>query len=230
MALLATQQALKALTSFQIAWSLDESATRQENIARAQGFRRTTASVFPAQVLADNAELDTHTLKQTHTRLYKRLNAAFDQLAAPTSASRLSVGARALCKHYERQSTFFTNINDNNSPPKEKRERGVNNNFVHPFWTKPSGNEDAKNAIARTHLIHLLDLMQTRDPELCWMNIHQIHPNDTTIIELRNMKTLHGMRWTILFDNERDKTVEDNESAIDINSDYKIEFRGFLEP
>ncbi|KAI9343996.1 hypothetical protein BDR26DRAFT_894057 [Obelidium mucronatum] len=197
--------------TFLVPWS--ESPSALETMYRNAGFIRTIASVFPAQLLADFA---TGALKQ-------KLVTAFELQSAPNSSAKLSVGAKALCKHYVRTDRLKKDNSKELDPMEEKKERGHNNDFDHPFWKRPTGSDIAKNEIALDHLTELLAVFQETDAQACWKNVHQIHPNDTTIIEIRNTVNYYGMRWTVIFENPR-------ESKEDVSGPYRLEFRGFLEP
>ncbi|KAJ3356645.1 hypothetical protein HDU83_000507 [Entophlyctis luteolus] len=203
--------AFDVLAACEVPWSNAEVASPQETQYRALGFRRTTASVFPSMVLADCA---------TDPASFRRiLSEAFDRPCNPKS--NLSTGARALCKHYERNTPFFKadvggDAGVEKSPPKSRVHA---NGTIHPFWTKPTGSDTEKNSIARAHLDALLDLVETNDLYRCWKNIHQIHPHDTTIFEARETAALYGMRWTLEFD-----------GAAGLDGMYRAEFRGFVEP
>ncbi|KAI8845041.1 hypothetical protein BJ741DRAFT_586738 [Chytriomyces cf. hyalinus JEL632] len=211
--------ALAILQSFLVPWS--PNPTPLETQYKSLGFMRTASTVF-SQSLITNAQQGI---------LATQLAKAFDAKNNPRST--LSVGARALSKHYERREAFFksssnsdvssTSISDivDTANAKEKK--------LHPHWSRPTGTDADKNGMARAHLIHLLELFDRKGSEetrraLCWKNIHLIHPNDTCIIEIRDRTTLHGMRWTVFFE----RVGVDGER--DLNGEYRLEFRGFLEP
>ncbi|KAJ3066486.1 hypothetical protein HDU98_010181 [Podochytrium sp. JEL0797] len=174
----------RIIASFLVPWSSDPTPAEQQY--RSFGFIRTTASVFPLQMLEDFCSGD----------LSRGLQAAFEAPHSAAAGARLTVGARALCKHYERR-TMET----------------------HPFWKQPTGPEAKKNAIAKAHLDDLMAVFGSTDELVCWKNIHNIHPNNTTIIEVRNTENYYGMRWTVVFDSKED-----------LDGPYRLEFRGFLEP
>ncbi|KAI8616638.1 hypothetical protein BC830DRAFT_1167635 [Chytriomyces sp. MP71] len=232
-------ESLAILTSFAVAWSADPGAS--EVAYRQSGFVRTQASVFPAPLLRDFA----------CNTLASSLRAAFEARHSQKTHATLSVGARALCKHYERRAPFFAtpathtaelqltpvaslmNEQDPDAGEKEEKERKENKQGNHPYWTRPTGSDANKNAIALAHLNHLLQLFASTNPQVCWKNIHLIHPNNTCIIEVREYSTLYGMRWTVLFDGTiKGESEGESESDVtqDFDSSYRLEFRGFLEP
>ncbi|KAI8832141.1 hypothetical protein BJ741DRAFT_615471 [Chytriomyces cf. hyalinus JEL632] len=217
--------ALAILQSFLVSWS--PNPTPLETHYRSLGFMRTASTVF-SHSLITNAQ---------QRILATQLAQAFDAKNNPRST--LSVGARALSKHYERREAFFKSSNsDVSSSNSNSSNNSISGIFdtadakeekLHPHWSRPTGTDADKNGMARAHLIHLLELFDRKGNEesrraLCWKNIHLIHPNDTCIIEIRDRATLHGMRWTVFFE----RVGVDGER--DLDGEYRLEFRGFLEP
>ncbi|KAJ3201598.1 hypothetical protein HK099_002195 [Clydaea vesicula] len=92
----------------------------------------------------------------------------------PNPNSNLSVGARALTKHFVRKT-------------KDKKVKSVNEK--HQFWQEPIGSEKNKNLIALQHLEYFLT-------NSTWKNLHII-TNQTTVFEMR-VKEMYGMRWFFL--------------------------------
>ncbi|KAJ3233682.1 hypothetical protein HDU81_002067 [Chytriomyces hyalinus] len=213
--------ALSVLESFLVPWS--DHPTPLETQYKSLGFMRTASTVF-SHSLITNAQ---------NGVLAKQLAQAFAAKNNPRST--LSVGARALSKHYERREAFFKSSSNsdtasgNSSISDMVDTANAKEEPFHPHWSKPTGRDADKNDMARAHLTHLLDLFDLEGDEetrraLCWKNIHLIHPNDTCIIEMRDRATLHGMRWTVFFEGDG----VDGERKFD--GEYRLEFRGFLEP
>lgn len=90
--------------------------------------------------------------------------------APPRPASRMSSGAVALCKHFERGGA--------------SSEHGR----PHPFWTLPTGSNGEKTDIGRRILEDML-------AQAVWKNVMLLHPG-TAVYEIRNRRG-YGMRWTL---------------------------------
>lgn len=140
--------------------------------------------------------------------------------APPRPKTRMSSGAVALCKHFERGGA--------------SSERGL----AHPFWTLPKGSNENKTEIAGQILEHML-------ADAIWKNVMLLHTG-LAVYEIRNAKGF-GMRWTLDIkekeeDSKLNPAADGNDSASskpilrdkdDFEKDWditKTTFRGFLEP
>jgi hypothetical protein len=145
--------------------------------------------------------------------------------APPRPKTRMSSGAVALCKHFERGGA--------------SSERGV----AHPFWTLPKGSNENKTETARRILDDMLNTA-------VWRNVMLLH-HGVAVYEIRNARGF-GMRWTLEIEEKKDvrngqaagAAGEDGETATSAESDaagghddfhkdweiIKPSFRGFLEP
>ncbi|KAL2419231.1 hypothetical protein ABEF95_004703 [Exophiala dermatitidis] len=137
--------------------------------------------------------------------------------APPRPKTRMSSGAVALCKHFERGGA--------------SSEHGR----PHPFWTKPVGSNENKTEIARGILEQMLS-------EAVWKNVMLLH-HGVAVYEIRNSRG-YGMRWTLDIDEDRGNWTDEegddgstNSKSIPIKDDHeknwiisKTTFRGFLEP
>ncbi|OCT49001.1 hypothetical protein CLCR_05185 [Cladophialophora carrionii] len=136
--------------------------------------------------------------------------------APPRPKTRMSSGAVALCKHFERGGA--------------SSEHGR----AHPFWTLPQGSNDNKTEIARQILEQML-------AEAVWKNVMLLH-HGVAVYEIRNAKGF-GMRWTLDIKEKKcpdgvDSTAtmcdaQDDEDQDDFEEDWEVTrttFRGFLEP
>ena len=138
--------------------------------------------------------------------------------APPRPQTRMSSGAVALCKHFERGGA--------------SSEHGR----LHPFWTLPRGSNEQKTATAAT----ILELMLS---ELKWKNVMMLRTG-VAVYEARNGKG-YGMRWTLELELKAyqdnvggNQEVGDNVETATDTADYEAErwqikkttFRGFLEP
>ncbi|KAJ9610399.1 hypothetical protein H2200_005176 [Cladophialophora chaetospira] len=187
-------------SSLLLPWSTDPS--ERETAYRAAGLLRTKGSLFLLPP-PDSA------LRETYN-------------APPRPKTRMSSGAVALCKHFERGGA--------------SSERGV----AHPFWTLPKGSNENKTQIAR----QILDQMLA---DTVWKNVMLLHTG-LAVYEIRNAKGF-GMRWTLDIEEREDQnnvtTADETEMAKsnsacsqdkdkdDFEKDFqitKINFRGFLEP
>lgn len=184
-------------SSIQLPWS--SSPSEAESRYRAAGLVRTKGTVFllpPEQkVLVD----------------------AFD--ACPKPKSRMSAGAVALCKHFERGGS------------------SAEHKIFHPYWPLPTGSNEAKSEIAKQILDNMLG-------ELAWRNMMILHPG-VAVYEIRNHLGF-GMRWTLKIEQpiveSTTQEVSSTEhpgieagslqSTADASSYVlkEVTFRGFLEP
>ena len=141
--------------------------------------------------------------------------------APPRPKTRMSSGAVALCKHFERGGA--------------SSERGI----AHPFWTLPKGSNENKTEIAGQMLEQML-------AEAVWKNVMLLHPG-LAVYEIRNPQGF-GMRWTLDIEEKEDNTGIDTDKPEEpashgarsqdkdkdeFEKDFhitKINFRGFLEP
>ncbi|EXJ56852.1 hypothetical protein A1O7_07196 [Cladophialophora yegresii CBS 114405] len=144
--------------------------------------------------------------------------------APPRPKTRMSSGAVALCKHFERGGA--------------SSEHGR----AHPFWTMPRGSNENKTEIARQILEQML-------AEAVWKNVMLLH-HGVAVYEIRNARGF-GMRWTLDikekkgFHNGVDHAggegvlatakcgAQDHEDQDDFEKDWEVTrttFRGFLEP
>jgi hypothetical protein len=176
-------------------WSVDP--TEREQIYRKAGLRRTKGTLFLLPP-ADSV-----------------LRATFN--APPRPKTRMSSGAVALCKHFERGGA--------------SSEHGR----AHPFWTLPVGSNENKTEIASQILEQMLK-------EAVWRNVMLLH-HGVAVYEIRNAKGF-GMRWTLDIceadgrktgNSEGTGVVDDQEEAAidDFEKDWdvvKTTFRGLLEP
>lgn len=136
--------------------------------------------------------------------------------APPRPKSRMSSGATALCKHFERGGA--------------SSERGV----VHPFWPLPKGSNDNKNRLAA-------EILQEMLQDANWRNVMMLHQG-VAVYEIRNIRG-YGMRWTLQVEQQSPspevQTSQKNgsqEAQMDVSNSEgdwyvtKTIFRGFLEP
>ncbi|KAJ9660294.1 hypothetical protein H2198_002602 [Neophaeococcomyces mojaviensis] len=130
--------------------------------------------------------------------------------APPRPKTRMSSGAVALCKHFERGDA--------------SSEHGK----AHPFWPLPKGSNDKKTQTAA----EVLDQMM-RDAQ--WKNMMMLH-RGVAVYEIRNGLG-YGMRWTLELDEDTPSTKSSNvlqdEGTDDTLRQWQIRktlFRGFLEP
>lgn len=137
--------------------------------------------------------------------------------APPRPKTRMSSGAVALCKHFERGGA--------------SSEHGR----PHPFWTLPMGSNENKTEIASRILEDMM-------AHTVWKNVMLLH-HGVAVYEIRNHQG-YGMRWTL--DIEEKKTASGGDDDVDdatrgcpgtIEEDFEKEweiirtaFRGFLEP
>ncbi|KIX99010.1 uncharacterized protein Z520_05471 [Fonsecaea multimorphosa CBS 102226] len=145
--------------------------------------------------------------------------------APPRPKTRMSSGAVALCKHFERGGA--------------SSEHGR----PHSFWTLPAGSNENKTEIARGILENML-------VHAVWRNVMLLH-HGVAVYEIRNAWG-YGMRWTLdIEEKKEDKqadvgipidiqtttasldTPNQGEDEDDFHKDWIITrttFRGFLEP
>ena len=141
--------------------------------------------------------------------------------APPRPKTRMSSGAVALCKHFERAGA--------------SSEHGR----PHPFWTLPIGSNENKTAVAGKILEEMLEAV-------VWKNVMLLH-HGVAVYEIRNAMG-YGMRWTLdIQEKEHGNNGEDarvvevttmagsehGEDKDDFKKDWEIirtTFRGFLEP
>lgn len=181
--------------SLQLPWS--ETLSAAEQAYKDAGLVKTKGTLFMMPPLVED------------------LTRAFNE--PPRPKTRMSSGAVALCKHFER--------GDSSS------EHGVS----HPFWPLPQGSNERKNQLAEDVLTNILSDSQ-------WRNLMLLHPG-VAVYEIRNGLG-YGMRWTLhlgKIDNRADTESADIDMSrrqnhadgttelYDITVD-KITFRGFLEP
>lgn len=137
----------RMLRSLEVPWSEQPSAA--ERLYRAAGLQRTAGTLF--------------LLPPSRDELVEAFNARH-------KGRELTVGARALCKHYERRQSV---------------------NVEHPFWVLPIGSEDSKSETARKVLDSLMN-------DACWQNVLLLHPG-VAVYEMR-MAMGYGLRWTLELD------------------------------
>lgn len=185
-------------SSLQLRWS--SSPSDAERIYRAAGLVKTKGTVFllPPE---ENVLVD-----------------AFD--APPKAKSRMSAGAVALCKHFERGGS--------------SAEHGR----LHPYWPLPTGSNENKSQMAKQTLNRILG-------ELEWKNMMMLHPG-VAVYEIRN-RLGYGMRWTLDIEqavdtrnatrSDSDHNYDVEEGSLQLNMEEsgkyelkKVTFRGFLEP
>ncbi|TPX68524.1 hypothetical protein SpCBS45565_g03036 [Spizellomyces sp. 'palustris'] len=118
----------------------------QEALYRAKGLVKTIATEFWE-------EPSTADLHETFCRTHKGTN--------------LSVGAKALCKHFARKEFVMKK---------------------HPFWLDPRGSEVQKSEDARRQLDDMLR-------RTVWRNIHRLNKH-VVVYEIRN-ELGYGMRWNM---------------------------------
>ena len=140
----------------------------------------------------------------------------------PRPKSRMSSGATALCKHFERGGA--------------SSEKGI----AHPFWTLPVGSNDNKSAIAA-------GIMEGMLSAAVWRNVMMLHTG-VAVYEIRNEKG-YGMRWTLHVErqNQLKKTHNNDEADSFVPEQTEVHdadlqdgqegwcirsvgFRGFVEP
>jgi hypothetical protein len=139
--------------------------------------------------------------------------------APPRPYSRMSAGAVALCKHFERGGA--------------SSEHGR----MHPFWKLPRGSNEEKNVVAGEILEEML-----RDVR--WRNVMMLHQG-VAVYEVRNGRGW-GMRWSLEVGRKSEKRggeggsgsvvdgQEERGEEEEVNEEEwkitKTTFRGFLEP
>jgi hypothetical protein len=169
-----------------------------ETLYRNAGLVRTAGTVF---FLPPNLD----TLRTTYN-------------APPRPQTRMSSGAVALCKHFERSGS-------------------VEHRVAHPFWTLPKGSNEEKTRIAA-------EILEAMLRDAVWRNVMMLHEG-VAVYEIRNGKG-YGMRWTLELatagsaktevnagepDPGKDPTAEDaGVKSVDEPKINKVTFRGFLEP
>ncbi|CAJ2509670.1 Uu.00g146960.m01.CDS01 [Anthostomella pinea] len=180
--------------SLLLPWSTHPSA--REAAYGAQGLLRTHGTIFtappPDQVLRESFN------------------------APPRPKSRMSSGAIALCKHFERGG----GSSEHGRP--------------HPFWTLPRGSNEAKTAMAAEALERMLG-------EAVWRNVMLLHAG-VAVYEIRNPRGW-GMLWTLEVEARRRRgrghrgDIGGGERERDGDDDAvrdwvirKTAFRGFVEP
>ncbi|RMZ77176.1 hypothetical protein DV737_g4482, partial [Chaetothyriales sp. CBS 132003] len=141
-------------------------------------------------------------------------NIPVGRLGAPQE-SRLSSGAKALCKHFERGGA--------------SSEHGV----AHPFWTLPTGSNDNKTAIASAILDQML--LPNSDGAV-WRNVMMLH-SCVAVYEIRN-RLGYGMRWTLQLGRIQQGSEQTDGPALTKTNGHdqedwfikSVAFRGFVEP
>lgn len=185
----------KMYESLQLAWSVSPSP--KEAAYRAAGLVKTQGSIF---LIPPDENV---------------LIEAFEALPRPQS--RMSSGAKALCKHFERGGA--------------SSEHGK----AHPYWPLPVGSNENKSRLAAETLQKMLK-------NIAWKNMLMLHPN-VAVYEIRNNRGF-GMRWSLDLEAESPISHEDDEKATQRGNgvpsptpvaerDFRIKnitFRGFLEP
>ncbi|KIW22905.1 uncharacterized protein PV07_11153 [Cladophialophora immunda] len=190
--------------SLVLPWST--SPSERENTYRTAGLVKTRGTLFLLPP-------PTSTLRDTFN-------------APPRPKTRMSSGAVALCKHFERGGA--------------SSEHGRH----HPFWTLPTGSNENKTEIARVILEDML-------VQAVWKNVMLLH-HGVAVYEIRNAGG-YGMRWTLDIEEKRENEQADmgiptdiqttaaspdalsqgEEDEDDFHKDWvvtKTTFRGFLEP
>lgn len=183
--------------SLQLPWS--ESPSEAERIYKDAGLVKTKGTLFMLPP-------DTDTL----TNAYK---------APPRPKTRMSSGATALCKHFERGGS--------------SSERGI----AHPFWPLPKGSNENKNQAA-------LRIVQQMINDARWRNMMMLHQG-VAVYEVRNSLG-YGMRWTLDVEKQTssDKVKISPDDGVEVETQTKpndasddsqwritrTTFRGFLEP
>lgn len=196
-------------------WS--DSCGVEEKAYRAFGFAKTAGSVYALppfdlkkqrerlELEGEDVSADCFTVGgASHFPNDELLRIVFETRHGRGSGrARLSHGARALCKHFERR------VSD----------------AEHPYWRVPTGTEVEKNAKALLHLDEML-------AEATWRNIYRLHA-DVLIYEVRNPArygmrwTIHLNPKEDCDPNLKSldpHLLEDNFAG------YTLSFRGFLEP
>ena len=131
--------------------------------------------------------------------------------APPRPKTRMSSGAVALCKHFERGGA--------------SSELGR----PHPFWTLPSGSNENKTEIAKQILEDML-------AQTVWKNVMLLH-HGVAVYEIRN-RLGYGMRWTLDIEERKshlrgEESLDKDAASDNIEKEWEITkttFRGFLEP
>jgi hypothetical protein len=131
--------------------------------------------------------------------------------APPRPRTRMSAGAVALCKHFERGGA--------------SSEHGRH----HPFWVLPTGSNENKTNLAGQILEDML-------AQAVWKNVMLLH-HGVAVYELRNGRGF-GMRWTLELEEKDTGTCHlcergPRQVQNDFQKDWtitKTTFRGFVEP
>ncbi|KAK6855549.1 hypothetical protein PG995_007700 [Apiospora arundinis] len=143
--------------SLQLPWSPEPSA--EETAYRNAGLVRTQGTVF--------------LLPPDRQALVESFN------APPRPKTRMSAGAVALCKHFERGGA--------------SSEHGR----PHPFWPLPKGSNEHKTELAAGVLDTVLDNVR-------WGNVLMLH-SWVAIYEVRNSRGF-GLRWTLNLEGKGDNS------------------------
>ena len=174
--------------SIQLAWST--SPSKAEAAYQSAGMVKTQGTVFLLPP-------DIRTLIDTYN-------------APPRPKTRMSAGAVALCKHFERG------------------EASSEHGKAHPYWPLPKGSNENKSRLASEALERMLETT-------VWKNMMMLH-RDVAVYECRNACG-YGMRWTLDLEqqqNNGDESLQVNtdlRGSSDLNYEVKkVTFRGFLEP
>lgn len=183
-------------TSLLIPWS--PNPTPSETLYRASNLVRTQGTIF---LLPPSPPI----LRNTYN-------------VPPRPQSRMSSGAVALCKHFERSGSV---------------EHGV----AHPFWTLPRGSNEEKTRIAG-------EILEAMLADVAWRNVMMLHEG-VAVYEVRNRKG-YGMRWTLDLqgksscdedvdagknsDEREDVKREETSRTTNEYTIKKVAFRGFVEP
>lgn len=125
--------------------------------------------------------------------------------APPRPKTRMSSGAVALCKHFERGGC--------SADSSKGRD-------LHPFWKLPVGSNENKSGIAG-------EIFQEMLSSAVWRNVIWLHER-VAVYEIRNARG-YGMRWTLDIEGEAAGELKHDGDEEDWRI-LKTTFRGFLEP
>jgi hypothetical protein len=216
--------------SLLLPWSSRDEASPAELAYRNAGLLRTKGTIFMLPPCDED------------------LRTAFN--APPRPKTRMSSGAVALTKHFERNPVpeSHPRVHNKSGTPvtaNKGASSGGQDTYKagkrldgegHPFWDLPTGSNENKTRMAETILNTMLQNVR-------WRNMMHLHEG-VAVYEIRNARGF-GMRWTLGLEHENggDNAQDDAavltsgqpppEDADNIMVGWKITkvtFRGFLEP
>jgi hypothetical protein len=216
--------------SLLLPWSNTDNASPAELAYRNGGFMRTKGTIF----MLPPCEED--------------LRTAFN--APPRPKTRMSSGAVALTKHFERNPAPAShprvqNVSSTPAAADQGASNGGQDSYkagkrtggeVHPFWELPTGSNENKSRMAE-------GILNTMLQNARWRNMMLLHEG-AAVYEIRNARGF-GMRWTLALNHDHGVAKAPDHTASDTSGEpdptdangimdgwtvTKVTFRGFLEP